>query len=117
MRGRNSWNATQQNASLAEQTMASSVAMSERAGDMNQRLDFFSVAGQWAIEPHTYADENRGSEHDVTASNPASEIPDATAGIDSDSDMDQPQSMAQSEQQQPVQSMEMNFDDEEWEEF
>ncbi len=108
---------TQQNASLAEQTMASSVAMSERAGDMNQRLDFFSVAGQWAIEPHTYADENKGLEHDVTASNPASEIPDATAGIDSDSDMDQPQSMAQSELEQPVQSMEMNFDDEEWEEF
>ena len=108
---------TQQNASLAEQTMSSSVAMSERAGDMNQRLDFFSLGDEWGIEQDTYADENKGPEHDVTASDPASEIPATAAGIEDDSEMNQPQSIAQSEQEQPVQSVEMNFDDEEWEEF
>ncbi|MDJ0833294.1 MAG: methyl-accepting chemotaxis protein [Gammaproteobacteria bacterium] len=105
---------TQQNASLAEQTMSSSVAMSERAGDMKQRLDFFSLGSQWQVDQLAVADEQQATETDSTGLNPSIDKP---IPADHDSELTQLEPLSPTEAEQPVTPIEMSFDDEDWEEF
>ena len=101
---------TQQNAALAEQTMASSAAMSERADVMNQRLNFFSLDDQWQQDQQAVMDEPETLNSSWQASA-------AAAGIDDNSEKSQVQSAVPGESEQAVQPIDMDLDDGEWEEF
>jgi methyl-accepting chemotaxis protein len=117
---------TQQNAALAEQTSAASVAMSERASDMSNRLGFFEMGNNWGsskpkVQPKKVVDPSSHSQP-ARAENELSkkaEVSDLKADQPSDIKA-QRKPLAETGKDKVIkipEKVEISFDDDDWEEF